>query len=85
MSLANSAITFSEQYQSAPDTGAQFHAFVGALFAQSCSGIASFEAKGKDGAIDCYHADGNAGMVWECKFIGALGLEPALMKPNCRS
>jgi hypothetical protein len=66
--------TFSKQYENAIDPGLAFHAFISALFGPEHAGFAAFLSDGKDGAIDCFHADG---IVWECKFIGTAGYDAA--------
>jgi hypothetical protein len=74
--------TFSEQYKNADNPGLLFHEFIGELFGpkyRNRPGFATFLSAGKDGAIDCFHADGE---VWECKFIGAAGYAAALGRWN---
>ncbi|MEN9864964.1 MAG: hypothetical protein RL748_554, partial [Pseudomonadota bacterium] len=74
--------TFSEQYKNAENPGLRFHEFISELFGpkyRNRPGFAAFLSAGKDGAIDCFHADGE---VWECKFVGAAGYEAAKARWN---
>jgi hypothetical protein len=74
--------TFSQQYANAENPGLRFHEFIGELFGQrdrNRPGFATFLSAGKDGAIDCFHADGE---VWECKFVGAAGYAAATARWN---
>jgi hypothetical protein len=69
--------TFSKQYTNDVDPGLRFHEFVGELFGPDYKdkpGFVTFLNAGKDGAIDCFHAEG---VVWECKYVGEAGYSAA--------
>lgn len=70
---ALTATTFAKAFSQAADPGTDFHRFVTEVFAVEAGGLTSFLARGKDGAIDLY--DAHDGCVWECKFVGADGID----------
>ena len=59
-----------DQFPNLP-RGDVFHQFVSEFFADATPDLRSFQAPGKDGAIDLYSP--SQGCVWECKYVAQDG------------